>query len=138
MITQELRERENVIIVYPFNFNSKFRGKYFLFGKVYNSIVNKKKIELGNINFKRDLMHTKYVSSQLEKVSKNIIIGTRRLTHIGEFIKDLYHHAGLDYHKYVFHPEVKSKNNRVENWSATMSIDYDYDQLILDTITEMK
>lgn len=138
MITQELMERENVIIAYPFNFNSKFRSKYFLFGKIYNGIVNKEKIELGNIDFRRDLMHAKYVSKQLEKASKNIIIGTGRLTHVGNFIKDLYRHAGLDYYKYVFHPNVNSQNNRVENWNATISTNYGYNQLILDTITEMK
>jgi len=138
MITQEMKKRENVIIAYPFNFNSKFRSKYFLFGKVYNGITNKEKIELGNIDFRRDLMHAKYVSKQLEKASESIIIGTGRLTHVGNFIKDLYRHSGLDYCEYVSHPDAGSQNNRVENWNATMSTDYSYSQLILDTITEMK
>jgi len=138
-ITQELATRENIMIIYPFNFNSRFRSKYFLFGKVYDSIVNKRKIELGNVDFRRDLMHTRYVSKQLENTSESKVIGTGRLTHVGDFIRDLYHHASLDYEEYISQSTQSSiKNTRVENWSATTCKDYDYNRLILDTTMEMK
>lgn len=138
-ITEELKNRENVIIAYPFNFNSKFRSKYFLFGKILSSIINKEKVQIGNVDFYRDLMHAKYVSRVLESLEESKVIGTGRLTHIGDFIKDLYIKSDLEYEEYVsYHKTDLRANTRVENWCAHEAIDYNYNDLILDTMLEIR
>ena len=128
-ITQKLKNRENVIIAYPFNFNSKFRSKFFLFGKVFDSITNKTKIELGNVD----------VSSQLKNILESKVIGSGRLTHVGDFINDLYAHANLNHKKYVTYNLTLKQNkiNRKENWCSILDDDYSYNKLLLETIEEI-
>ena len=41
----------NVFILYPFNFNSVYRSQNFLFGKIFDSIINKKVVEIGDTYF---------------------------------------------------------------------------------------
>ena len=65
MLTETVKNRENIITVYPFNFNSKFRSETFLFGKIFDSIINRKKIEIGSTYYYRDILHAKYVASLL-------------------------------------------------------------------------
>jgi len=138
-ITQELKNRENVIIAYPFNFNSKYRSNFFLFGKIFESLSNKREIQIGNVDFRRDLMHAKYVSKTLEHLQEDSVVGTGRLTHVGDFIKDLYTALDLNYEDFVFRsPTSPNKVKRVENWSSYKAKNYSYNDLILDTITEIK
>jgi len=50
-IIKNKEEFKNVVILFPFNFNSIYRDNNFLFGKVFNSIINKNKIDIGDTYF---------------------------------------------------------------------------------------
>ena len=132
-ITKKLQLKENVIILYPFNFNSKYRGKSFLFGKIYDSIMNKKKIQIGSTYFYREILHAKYVARQAESAMNSQIIGSGRLVFINDYIKDLYEHAGLSYYDLVRETE---DNWRPEYtfWFNSNNCLYPYDKLLKDSL----
>ena len=50
-MTQECQKINNVVVVYPFNFNSKYRSENFLFGKIFNSLKKGTAIEIGDTHF---------------------------------------------------------------------------------------
>ena len=98
----ENRSLKNTILLYPFNFNSVYRTKDFLFGKIFDSIINKKRISIGNTYFYRDIIHPNFVVENSIKAKENAIIGSGRLTFINDFIRDLYDKFNLNYENYVF------------------------------------
>jgi nucleoside-diphosphate-sugar epimerase len=80
----------NVIIIYPFNFNSVYRKEGFLFGKIFDSILNDKKISIGDINFNRDLTHPKNIVDVSLKADKDCIVGLGELINVQKFIEDIF------------------------------------------------
>ena len=56
MIAEIKDKFNNVIILHPFNFNSIYRKEGFLFYKIFDSIINEKKITIGNTYFYRELL----------------------------------------------------------------------------------
>lgn len=92
---------KNVDVFFPFNFNSTYRSQDFLFGKVFNSIINEVKIEIGDTYFYRDLVHPKFVVSEILDKRGHQIIGSGRLTFVNDFIRDLYSYFGLKYEDFV-------------------------------------
>ena len=138
-ITKKMIERDNVVIAYPYNFNSKFRSKYFLFGKIFHSVNHKQKIEIGNTDFKRELLHAKFVSDKIEKMENDSVIGAGRLVHVGNFIKDIYKSKKLEYNELVKHTApITSYTKRKENWYSVLDEEYDYSCLLSQTLAEMK
>lgn len=101
-IISNKNEFENVIIMFPFNFNSIHRNVNFLFGKIFNSIIEKKKIEIGNTYFYRDIIHPKFVVENSIQANENQIIGSGRMIFVNDFIRDLYKHYGLDYSEFIY------------------------------------
>lgn len=91
----------NVIILYPFNFNTPYRKDGFLFKKIFSSIINLEKIEIGDTYFYRDIIHPKLVVERSLKCKNDEIIGSGRLTYINDFIRDLYASNDLNYEEYV-------------------------------------
>lgn len=106
-ITSRLSDKKNypkVSIVYPFNFNSIYRNNQYLFGKVISSIVEDKKIEIGDTNFYRELLHASMVvedSIKHDKVGEDFIVGSGRVTHIEDFIRRLYEYFGKSFESMV-------------------------------------
>jgi hypothetical protein len=101
-ITNYIKENyKNVLIAYPFNFNSKYRLPPFLFGKVFDSIINKKKIDLGDTYYYRELLHPSFVVQESMKQTEHKVIGTGRLIFINDFIRSLYNSFGMKYEDYV-------------------------------------
>jgi nucleoside-diphosphate-sugar epimerase len=104
----------NVIILYPFNFNSKHRMPPFLFGKVISSIVNKEKITLGDTYYYRELLHPSFVVEETITATKDKIIGSGQLIFINDFIRELYEYFDLNYNEYVIEdikePSIYRKN----------------------------
>jgi GDP-D-mannose dehydratase len=95
---------KNVCIGYPFNFNSIYRSKEFLFGKIFDSIKNKTQIFLKDINYYREMIHPSMVVAESIKNSDNFndfIIGSGRVIFIYDFIKKLYDKFNMDFKKYV-------------------------------------
>jgi|688.fasta_scaffold25334_12 hypothetical protein len=129
----------NVFVMYPFNFNSVYRNDNFLFGKIFDSIINKKVIEIGDTYFYRDIVHPKYVVDESIKTNSHKIIGSGRLTFVNDYIRDLYKHYNMDYDKYVIESigKYSEYDKRKEYYLESNKCGYEYKQLLLDTIKEI-
>ncbi len=125
----------NVIIIHPFNFNSTYRNSNYLFGKVFNSIIFKKKILLNDTYFHRDIVHAKYMAKRSLLSNSDEIIGSGRLFHINEYIRDLYKHYNMEYDEYVTE-DLKTKQKEKNYYSEQYKI-YSYEQLLKDTIEDI-
>ncbi len=139
MITNYIKKNfnpEDAIILYPYNFNSTYRKSGFLFYKIFDSIINNKKIELGHIDINRELMHAKYVSSFVQKNKKSEIIGTGKLTNVQKFIHDLYDAFNMVFEDYVLYNNTFDTKKNI-NWKKTDNQDYKYSCLLHDTIQDL-
>ena len=129
----------NVLVIYPFNFNSIRRDGNFLFGKIFESIINETKIEIGDTYFYRDIVHPKYVVDESIKADDHHIVGSGRLTFVNDYIRDLYAYYGMEYDEYV--TEVRGAYNeyekRKEYYLKSDKCLYRYKQLLSDTIEEI-
>ena len=133
---------DNVIILFPFPFNSPIRKeKRYLFSKVFSSIIEEKKITIGNIAYYRDLLHPSFVVRQSLKASEHQIIGSGRIVFVKDFIETLYLHFGLDPKEFI----VESKEELSEDYMLRENIFYldshkclySYDELIEDTVFDI-
>jgi nucleoside-diphosphate-sugar epimerase len=95
-------EYYNVFVMFPFNFNSIYRNQNFLFGKIFNSIIQKKPIEIGNTYFYRDIVHPKFVVQESINATRHKIIGSGRMIFVNDFIRDLYDFFNMNYEDYIF------------------------------------
>jgi len=127
----------NVFVIHPFNFNSPYRKPGFLFSKIFDSIINKKKIELGDTYFYRDIIHPKYVVERSLLANEDEIIGSGRLTFVNDFIRELYIKNGLKYEDYVTEIDDKTFSQK---WSIIYlkSKESKYNSLIEDTLKDIK
>lgn len=127
---------QNIIILHPVNFNSIYRKSGFLFGKIFDSIINKKRIEIGDTYFYRDLIHPKYVVERSIIAEEDEIIGSGRLVFVNDFIRDLYKSAYMDYDDYVienydYNLKIKRRINYAENRKIR------YTDLLKDTLHDL-
>jgi len=128
---------KNVFVLHPFNFNSPYRKPGFLFSKIFDSIVNKKKIEIGDTYFYRDLIHPKYVVERSIKATSDELIGSGRLVFVNDFIRELYKQKGLNYEDYVtekYDPTLISKKKILYLKSKEIK----YNNLLKDTLNDLK
>ena len=100
-INSNKNKYSNVNIIYPFNFNSPWRRGNFLFAKIFDSIINKKKVTTGNLNFCRDLTHASIIVENSINKNEDQIIGSGELINIESFVKDLFLLENLDYRDYI-------------------------------------
>lgn len=133
---QAVDKLKNVVIIHPFNFNSVYRSTEYLFGKIFDSIINKKPISIGNTYFFRDIIHTKYMVELSINAEKDEVIGSGELTHINTFIRDLYNYFGMKYEQWV--TEDLSKQIIDKNYYAKKTEIYSYSQLMKDTIEDIE
>jgi nucleoside-diphosphate-sugar epimerase len=127
-----------VKIIHPFYFNSVYRKDGFLFGKIFDSIINNKKIEIGNTNFERDMVHTKYVVKRSIESQKDEIVGSGQLFNVNKFIKDLYKEFNMDYNFYVKDNTEIKDNHSQKKYYSDQKIIYTYEMLLKDTIEDIK
>jgi len=139
-ILMRKEEYKNVIVLYPFNFNSIYRTKDFLFGKIFSSIINKEKIEIGNTYFHRDIVHAKFVVRESLNSEENKIIGSGRLTFVNDFIRDLFNYFKMNYNSYIEEDLLKFKERPIEKefYLDSKKNLYTYDELLSDTILELE
>lgn len=130
----------NVKIIYPFNFNSIYRTKDFLFGKVFHSIIENKQIEIGDTYYHRDIFHPNFIIQEMMKAEDHKIVGSGRLTHVNDFIRDLYEFFGRDYDKLVIEnlDHYKEYELKYEYYLKSKKAFYSYSDLFLDTINDIK
>ena len=138
-ILSNKEEYKNVIILYPFNFNSTYRTNEFLFGKIFDSIINKTKIEIGDTYFYRDIIHPKFVASESIKAEEHQIVGSGRMVYVNDFIRDLYTNYGLEYDDYVTENinKYNEYDKRKEYYLRSNNCLYNYKQLLNDTIEDI-
>jgi GDP-D-mannose dehydratase len=126
-----------VIFMHPFYFNSIHRSEYFLFGKIFNSIIQRQKIEVNNLDFYRDMVHAKFVVEKSIEATQDTMIGSGKLFNIRQFIKDLYQLNGLDFDYLVQENQsgIKGKEKLI---MADVPWDYSYQDLLTDTQMELE
>lgn len=129
-------EWKNVFIIHPTNFNSTNRKKGFLFSKIFDSIINKTKIEVGDLDIERDLIHTDYLIKQSLECNKDMIVASGFLTNVKEYVKKLYSLNGLDYAELV--SENLSNSSPHKNNAFWLDTENKYNNLIKDTIDDIK
>ena len=129
----------NITILYPFNFNSTYRRGGFLFYKVFDSILNKKRIELGNTYFYRELLHPTYVAKESMSATCHSIIGSGRVTFVNDFIRDLYKYSGMNYDDYVVENiKYLDGQERGINFLDSRKCLYSYDELLTVTLKDIQ
>ena len=139
MMVEELKKKNytNVIILHPYNFNSLYRKGGFLFGKVFNSIVNNIKITIGNTYFYRELVHPKYVIERSILATSDEIIGSGRLIFVNQFIRELYEEFDLSYDELVTENDLYNLNIK-RNINYFNSFKPLYNSLLKDTVEDLK
>lgn len=131
---QKIDPRYNkVIFIHPFYFNSVYRSQYFLFGKIFNSIINKKQIQIGNIDFCRDMVHTSFVVKQSIEATQDMVLGSGKLFNVRAFVKDLYRLNDMDFYSYVKEDMLAPPSGRPKLIMAKVDWDYTYQNLLDDT-----
>jgi len=138
LLTQYIKENrkkdkrwEKVIIIHPFNFESIYKNKYFLFGKITNSIVNKEIIEVGNVNFYRDILHASRMVEESIKSETDLVIGSGKLLNLKFIIKEIYSYFNMDYNYFV--KESIGNNNKVNFYYSSKVLEYNFiEDMILD------
>jgi len=128
---------KNVIVLHPFNFNSIYRKEGSLFAKIFDSIINEKKITIGNTYFYRELIHPKFVVEESIKATSDQIIGSGRVEFVNDFIRDLYFEFDMDYDDFVTE-DYKENITSNENIFYLKSKQLKYNQLFNDTVMEIK
>ena len=114
-ITEYLLKSDlNIKIVYPFNFNSIYRKPPFLFGKIFDSIVYSKKINIGDTYYYRDLVHPKFIVDNSIDIESNLVLGSGRVIFVNDFIRKLYDNFDMDFNEFVSE-DISSKSFYREN-----------------------
>jgi len=138
------KEYPNVTIVYPFNFNSVHRKGQYLFGKVFDSILNRKVVEIGDTSFYREMLHpSMVVDATLKFISnapaRDVVVGSGRLVHVGDFIKKLYENFGLNAKHYIKElPSEPSKYRQHIFYSSEYNPEYGENKLLSLIVNELK
>jgi hypothetical protein len=127
----------NVITVYPFNHNSIHRKEDFLFGKVFGSILAGKPIEIGDTHYYRDLLHSSYVASVCQHLTRDTMIGSGRMFFVNDVIRDLYRHTGRSYEELVTESIGKWNYVPKNEYYLRGPVLYPYERLLKDTVAEM-
>jgi len=125
-----------VMIIHPFYFNSVHRSKYFLFGKIFNSIIHNEKIEVGNLDFYRDMIHPNFLVKKVIELESDSMMGSGKLFNVRDFIIDLYDSFNMDYFKYVKEDRNSLPNDKLIR--AKVNWNYTYNDLLNETINDIK
>lgn len=136
-INSDREKYHNVVIIYPFNFNSVYRKQGFLFYKIYDSILNKNFYELGNVDFYRDILHASTVVDRTLHAEKDTIIGAGVLINVKKFIEDIYYSLNLDIHKFLrFDNRDYLSNKRKDYYNHQLICSYE--ETLELTVREIK
>tara|TARA_R110000824_G_scaffold294113_1_gene482425 strand:- start:17170 stop:17958 length:789 start_codon:yes stop_codon:yes gene_type:complete len=133
---QNKNEWHNVRILHPVNFNSINRKEGFLFYKIFQSIINKEKIEVGDLNIERDIIHPSYLVSETLSSTTDSLIGSGSVINVKNFIKSLYKEFNMIYDEYVKEniSNISPHKNNIF-WCENKKR---YSNLISDTVNDIK
>lgn len=109
---------ENVHIIYPFNFNSPFRKEGFLFYKIFNSVLNRQKETIGDVDMMRDVIHPSVIVRESLSANGDKLIGSGELINIKTYIEDIFKLKNLNFSDYITtNTEKNLKNIRKQYFS---------------------
>lgn len=131
----ESRNATNVHLIHPFNFNTPYRKEGFLFYKIFDSIINKKQIQTGNLNFMRDLVHPKFILNRSLCIRRSNMVGSGNPINVKEFINNLYSYFQLNMHDYV---QEDTSAIQVHTSFFYHKTKIRYNNLFEDTINDIK
>jgi nucleoside-diphosphate-sugar epimerase len=133
----KLRHKEHldIIIITPFTFNSPYRSGGFLYNRFLSVILEGKKIEIGNIDFERDMVHPSVVAKASFTSDKDIVVGSGVLTNIRQFYVDLLKNFSINYDDYVTENNDIFINKRKPYFASTYT---PYTNLLNDTTNDIK
>lgn len=139
MITRHLMDQiGNAVVLFPCNFNSPFRKKGFLFQKIFDSIVERKPVTIGNTHFQREMVHPRYVVQESLKATGHRMIGAGYAIDVNAFIRDLYKAFDLKYETYVTEEIRPSAAVPRTYWTKKDVIDYTREDLLRDTVRDLE
>lgn len=127
-----------VFFIHPFYFNSIHRNEYFLFGKIFKSLLKKERIVVGDLNFYRDMVHAKFIVNKSIECNQDMMVGSGKLFNIREFIKDLYQMNNMDFSYFVHENKSSGIIGKEKLIMAHVDWDYTYRDLLLDTQEDLK
>lgn len=136
-INRNKADYQNVCIVYPFNFNSPYRKPGFLFSKIFDSLINKVPVTVGDLNFNRDLVHPSTIVEQSITANEDIIVGTGELINVESFVKDLFLLANMDYSRYIAKDSTNSLSNVRKDYYAKYACS-NYESLLKLTLNDIQ
>ena len=122
-----------VIFMHPFYFNSIHRPNYFLFGKVFDSIINKKKVYVNNLDFKRDMVSPQFVVSKSIELTKDSMMSSGKLFNVKTFIQDLYELNSLNFDEYIIESDGSPVHSQKLQIVGDVDWKYTYENLLSDT-----
>lgn len=128
----------HIMISYPFNFNSPLRTNDFLFGKIFKSIIEKKRIELGSTNFKRDIVHPRFLTHRILEMKNHEVIGSGRLTNVRNFIDDIYRRFGMNSQEWITETITQNSHEKITEYYANTVKTQSYESLLDETIQDLK
>lgn len=113
---------KNIIILHPFNFNSPKRKEGFLFYKIFDSIINRKKNVVGDLDFTRDIIHGSIIAKHTIEENKDAILGSGELINIENFVKDLFYLNNLNYKDYLEFDVKNNLKNKRKNYKSKVKL----------------
>jgi len=120
-INENKNKYENIHIIYPFNFNSPYRKNGFLFSKIFDTIINKNKNSIGDLNFYRDLIHPSVIVKESINTNNDLLIGSGSLINVKNFIDDLFILNNMKSEDYLQINEINNLKNKRKNYYSENS-----------------
>ena len=121
--------------MHPFNFNTPYRTKGFLFSKIFDSLINNTVIQTGNLNFFRDLVHPNFILQRSFNVLADDLIGSGHLINIRDFVHQLYKAFDMDINKHLIEDVTIQPRHQSSFYHQT---DIKYNTLLEDTVNDIK
>jgi len=137
IINEQKNKYSNVHIIYPFNFNSPYRKPNFLFSKIFDSIINNKVNTVGNLDFKRDIIHPSIIVNESINTNQDLLIGLGELINVGEFINKLFTLSNMNFSDYIVYENNNNLNNLRKNYYSKVKYS-NYEELLNLTIYDIR
>jgi len=133
LIELYFQKDERIVKIFPFNFNSTKRNPKTFMGKVFQTLTERIPNNFLNLDFNRDICHTKYVAEKLMDINCDSIIASGYLTNMKKFVNDLCNELNVDKNLFILSKEAPGNNEFFYQFG-----NYTYETLLKDTIDDLK
>jgi len=134
-LTENTINNKKVITLFPCNFNSKYRQEGFLFHKLILAITKDQKSKVGNLDFHREIAHTKYITRKVLQANKSEIISPGFQVNIKQYFTDVLKHFNKKYSDYFIETDNKSESY-LDNVYDIEDESYSYEKLVEQTVED--